>query len=55
MLNAALMCLTLGLVVWLFNWTGMIEMPAQIYWFFTMGGMVLMVVHVITRRPARVW
>jgi hypothetical protein len=55
MLNVALMCLTLGLVVWFVTWTGMAEMPIQIYWFFTMGGMLLMVIHVITRRPARAW
>lgn len=55
MLNAALVCLSLGLMVWGLNWFGMAEMPTQIYWFFTMGGMLLMVIHVITRRPARVW
>ena len=55
MLNAALLCLTLGLVVWVLSWTGIAEMPTQVYWFFTMGGMLLMVVHVITRRPTRVW
>lgn len=55
MLNAALLCLTLGLVVWGLNWTGMADVPTQIYWVFTMGGMLLMVVHVITRPPTRVW
>lgn len=55
MLNAALVCLSLGLMIWGLNWSGLIEMPTQMYWFFTMGGMLLMVVHVATRRPSRVW
>lgn len=55
MLNAALTCMALGLIVWGLNWTGVAAMPAQMYWFFTVGGMLLMVIHVVTRRPARVW
>ena len=55
MLNAALACLTLGLMVWLLNWTEMVVMPTQVYWFFTMGGMLLMVVYVIIRPPTRAW
>lgn len=55
MLNAALMGLVLGLVVWGLNWMGLAEMPTQLYWFFTLGGMLLMLIHVATRRPTRVW
>ncbi len=55
MLNASLTCLVLGLIVWGFNWTGVAELPAQLYWFFTVGGMLLMVIHVVTRRPFRAW
>jgi len=55
MLYAALIALVLGLVVWGLNWTGLAEMPTQVYWVFTVGGMLLMLIHVATRRPARVW
>jgi hypothetical protein len=55
MLHAALIALVLGLVVWGLNWTGLAEMPTQVYWVFTVGGMLLMLIHVATRRPARVW
>ncbi|WHZ13959.1 MAG: hypothetical protein OJF52_000794 [Nitrospira sp.] len=55
MLNAALTSLALGLVVWGLNWTELIEMPMQFYWLFTGGGMLLMLIHVTTRRPTRVW
>lgn len=55
MLHAALISLVLGLVVWALNWTGLAEMPTQVYWLFTLGGMLLMLIHVATRRPARVW
>ena len=55
MLNAALTCMTVGLMVWFLNWSEMAVMPPQIYWLFTMGGMLLMVIHVITRRPTRMW
>ncbi len=55
MLNAALMCLVLGLVVWGLSWTGLAVMPIQIYWFFTVAGMLIMVIHVMTRRATRVW
>ncbi len=55
MLHAALICLSLGLMVWGLNWTGLADTPTMIYWLFTVGGMFLMVIHVITRRPARVW
>lgn len=55
MLNVALTCLALGLMVWGLNWTELAPMPVQIYWVFTVGGMLLMVIHVATRRPTRVW
>ena len=42
MLHAALIALVLGLVVWGLNWTGLAEMPTQVYWVFTVGGMLLM-------------
>lgn len=54
-LNVALTCLALGLVVWGLNWTQLAEMPIQVYWVFTVGGMLLLLVHVTVRRPARVW
>jgi hypothetical protein len=40
MLNAALTCMALGLVVWAINWTSVAVMPTQMYWFFTVGGYV---------------
>ena len=55
MLNAALTCMALGLIIWAINWTSVAVMPTQMYWFFTVGGMLLMGIHVVTRRPARVW
>lgn len=55
MLNVALISLVLGLVVWGLNWTGLAEMPTQLYWICTLGGMLLMLIHVATRRPTRVW
>ncbi len=55
MLQAALLSLVLGLVVWWLAWTGLAEMPTQVYWGLTGGGMLLMLVHVATRRPARTW
>ena len=55
MLNAALTCMALGLIVLGVNWTGVAEMSAQMYWLFTVGGMLLMGIHLVTRRPARVW
>jgi hypothetical protein len=55
MLNAALISLVMGLLVWVFNWTGVAEIPTGIYWTFTLGGMLLMLIHVATRRPTRVW
>lgn len=55
MLHAALISLVLGLVVWGLNWTELVETPIQVYWILTVGGMVLMLIHVATRRPARVW
>jgi hypothetical protein len=55
LLNVALTCLALGLVVWSLNWTELAQMPIQIYWVFTVGGMLLLLVYVTMRRPARVW
>lgn len=55
MLQAALLSLVLGLVVWWLAWTGLAEMPTQVYWVLTVGGMLLMLIHVATRRPARSW
>ena len=55
MLHVALIFLALGLVVWGLNWTGLAEMPIQVYWAFTVGGMLLLLIHVATRRPVRVW
>lgn len=55
MLHAALISLVLGLVVWGLNWTELVATPIQVYWILTVGGMVLMLIHVATRRPARVW
>ena len=55
MLYVALISLVMGLVVWVLNWTGVAEMPTEIYWTFTLGGMLLMLIHVATRRPTRVW
>lgn len=55
MLHAALISLVLGLVVWGLNWTELVETPIQVYWILTVGGMVLMLIHVATRRQARVW
>jgi hypothetical protein len=55
LLNVALTCLTLGLVVWGLNWTEFAQMPIQIYWVFTVGGMLLLLVYVTMRRPTRVW
>lgn len=55
MLHVALISLALGLVVWGLNWMGIAEMPIPIYWILTLGGMLLMLIHVATRRPTRVW
>ena len=55
MLQAALISLLLGLLVWGLNWTEMAQMPTSIYWVLTVGGMLLLLIHVATRRPTRVW
>lgn len=55
MLQAALISLLLGLVVWGLNWTEVAQMPTPIYWVLTVGGMLLMLIHVAIRRPTRVW
>lgn len=55
MLTVALTSLALGLVVWGLNWTELAQMPVQIYWAFTVGGMLLLLAYVTMRRPARAW
>jgi hypothetical protein len=55
LLTVALTSLALGLVVWGLNWTELAQMPVQIYWAFTVGGMLLLLAYVTMRRPARAW
>jgi len=53
MLQASVLLLSLGLMVWSLNWTGVLEIPIEMFWMLSLGGIGLLLMHMAVNRSPK--
>ena len=48
MLQASTVLLALALVVWSLTWTEVIEVPIEVFWILSLGGIGVLLMHIAT-------
>ncbi len=52
MLQASTILLALGLVIWSVTWTGVLDIPMEVFWALTIGGICMLLMHIASTRRA---
>jgi hypothetical protein len=55
MLQASVLLLSLGLMVWSLNWTGVLEIPIEMFWMLSLGGIGLLLMHMAVNRSPKAY
>ena len=50
MRQASMILLSLGLVVWSLNWTEVLEIPIEMFWMLSLGGIGVLLMYMATSR-----
>lgn len=50
MLQASTILLALGLVIWSVTWTGVLDIPMEVFWALTIGGICMLLMHIASTR-----
>lgn len=50
MLQASTILLALGLVIWSVTWTGVLDIPMEVFWALTIGGICVLLMHIANTR-----
>lgn len=50
MLQASTILLALGLVIWSLTWTGVLDIPMEVFWALTIGGICVLLMHIANTR-----
>jgi hypothetical protein len=53
MLQASTILLSLGLVVWSLTWTEVLNVPIELFWVLSLGGIGALLMHIATSRSSR--
>ena len=52
MLQASMILLSLSLVVWSLNWTGVLSVPIEMFWMLSLGGIGLLLMYMARSRSS---
>jgi hypothetical protein len=55
MLQASMVLLSLGLVVWSLNWTEVLEIPIEMFLMLSLGGIGVLLMYMVTSRSSKAW
>ena len=55
MLQASMILLSLGLVVWSLNWTEVLDIPIEMFLMLSLGGIGVLVMYMVTSRSSKAW
>lgn len=55
MLQASMILLSLGLVVWSLNWTEVLDIPIEMFLMLSLGGIGVLVMYMVTGRSSKAW
>jgi hypothetical protein len=53
MLQASMILLSLGLVVWSLNWTEVVAIPIEMFWMLSLGGIGVLLMYIVTSRSTK--
>lgn len=53
MLQASMILLSLGLVVWSLNWTEALQIPIEMFWMLSLGGIGVLLMYMATSRSSK--